>query len=149
MSTGFAAPLPPKSRINVPRREWNPKPPDSTGNTPPKGHTPLKAWAPNFARPWRRHPENPLRRLPARKEPEKWREPKRYIAFARDGVGGKENVADVNRARYGAFVSAPDNPKRANGLGGKGAATAPVAAKAKKAVVGKPPAKRAPNKKRV
>ena len=148
---GWAAPFAPKSRIAIPKREWNVAPPITTGDTPvpEKGKKP---WSYNPEGVWRQHPNNPMRRVPPRREPEKWKEPKRYIAFARDG--GKENEASgapaedaakkKNEARYGYGVSAPaprNNPKPKNkptaraaaaGQGGRGGA-APA-----------PPPKRAP-----
>ena len=110
MATGWAMPYPPKSTLNIPRREWSqlapgvtPDPPQAAAAASIAAAEPMY-WAPK-AGPPRPNPNNPLRRLPARTVPVGHLEPAQKLQFAgRDG--NKEN-ADKQRARLGWGVSAP------------------------------------------
>lgn len=127
MASGWAQPLPPISGVQAapPKRQWCPMPPDNfAGDTPPPTAAlapKVKAmdWAPKHGPP--RQGPNPLRRLPARQEPEGWKQPKAKLAF-----GGKENAeptrseAKRKSALYGWGVSAPGGPPAGAKAKGKG-----------------------------
>ena len=116
MASGWCQPIPPKSglQVKVNKREWNQLPPERTGDTPAPNQNQF-FWAPKAGPP--RFGPNPMRRLPARREPENWKEPKANLFEEKD----KENAQ-----RLGWGVSAP--------AARKGAAK-PPAAPARKGLV--------------
>ena len=100
MATGWAVPFPPKSGLvaKINQREWNHLQPESTGDTPPP--QPMNApWMPKAGPP--RLGPNPMRRLPARREPEQWKEPKVRLFEDKEKENAQKN------AKFGWGVSAP------------------------------------------
>ena len=146
MATGWATNMLPRSRVDMPKREWGiaipnddnaPESPASSGEvqTVVAGKKKPGNWAPKPGPP--RLGPNPMRRLHARQEPSQWKQPKQRLAFDAD----KENATRV-KARFGFGVSEPGaDPKAA---GKTGAAKGAAATAKPRATKKQPPAKQPP-----
>ena len=105
MATGWATRQVPHSGLRpVPRREWAIAEPDPTGDTPAEQRR-VPLWAPNPNGKPVMDPNNPLRRMYPRKEPQEWKDPKRRIPFNQENAGDNRMQGEVtvekNKRNFG------------------------------------------------